>query len=81
MRIARLTSFLAALLFAVVGLGQPALAEAVASEVECCFVAEERHEWSRTGQEHHVISRRVAAALEDHPTLAGQYTPRVTRGS
>jgi RHS repeat-associated protein len=32
-----------------------------------------------TGQEHHVISRRIAAALEDHPTLAGQYAPRDPR--
>lgn len=32
-----------------------------------------------TGQEHHVISRRIAAALDDHPTLAGQYTARDPR--
>ncbi len=32
-----------------------------------------------TGQEHHVISRRIASALDDHPTLAGQYTPRDPR--
>ena len=32
-----------------------------------------------TGQEHHVISRRIAAALDDHPTLAGAYTPRDPR--
>jgi hypothetical protein len=32
-----------------------------------------------TGQEHHIISRRIAAALDVHPTLAGQYTPRDPR--
>lgn len=32
-----------------------------------------------TGQEHHVISRRIAGALDDHPALAGQYTPRDPR--
>jgi hypothetical protein len=34
-----------------------------------------------TGQEHHVISRRVAAALDDHPTLAGQYSLRYRVGA
>ncbi|MFV0317966.1 MAG: RHS repeat-associated core domain-containing protein, partial [Microthrixaceae bacterium] len=32
-----------------------------------------------TGQEHHVISRRIAGALADHPALAGQYTARDPR--
>ncbi len=32
-----------------------------------------------TGQNHHVISRPIARALEDHKTLEGQYKPRDER--
>ncbi|MFY0525961.1 Wall-associated protein precursor [Archangium gephyra] len=32
-----------------------------------------------TGQLHHVISRPIAKALEDHQTLKGQYKPRDER--
>ncbi|WP_375770583.1 Wall-associated protein precursor [Archangium gephyra] len=32
-----------------------------------------------TGQLHHVISRPIAEALEDHKTLKGQYKPRDER--
>ena len=31
------------------------------------------------GQEHHIISRRIAVALEDHKTLQGLYKPRDKR--
>jgi hypothetical protein len=31
------------------------------------------------GQEHHIISRRIAKALEDHKTLRGLYKPRDQR--
>lgn len=31
------------------------------------------------GQEHHLISRRIAKALSTHPTLKGLYTPRDPR--
>ncbi|MCP3097837.1 Wall-associated protein precursor [Myxococcus sp. K15C18031901] len=32
-----------------------------------------------TGQEHHVISKKIAKALDDHPTLKGHYKPRDSR--
>lgn len=32
-----------------------------------------------TGQEHHIISRRIFAALKDHETLRGLYKPRDKR--
>jgi len=38
-RIGRLTGFVAALLLAVTGFGQPLLADIVAADVECCLVA------------------------------------------
>jgi hypothetical protein len=31
------------------------------------------------GQEHHLISRRIAKQLKDHPTLKGLYEPRDSR--
>lgn len=31
------------------------------------------------GQEHHIISRPIAKALKDHPTLSGLYKPRDPR--
>jgi len=31
------------------------------------------------GQKHHIISQRIARALEEHPTLRGRYKPRDPR--
>jgi hypothetical protein len=43
------------------------------------FVATEADDGGPTGQEHHLIFRRVAAALAAHPTLKGLYQPRDPR--
>lgn len=32
-----------------------------------------------TGQEHHIISKSIAKALDSHPTLKGHYKPRDSR--
>lgn len=32
-----------------------------------------------TGQEHHIISKNIAKALDNHPTLKGSYKPRDPR--
>jgi hypothetical protein len=43
------------------------------------LAAEEEAAVEATGQLHHVVSRPIAKAIEEHPNLAGEYAPRDPR--